>query len=211
VFPQRLTEGYASFLHGRLETERARYHHLAEHGQHPDIMLISCGDSRVAPETIFDAGPGEMFVVRNIAGIVPPCDEDPETAFHGTSACVEFAVNALQVGHIVVMGHASCGGVAAYTNKAEPLSKRDFIGKWMSQIKPVADKVGPQTGDYAGWIRDMEWGVVEYSMANLLTFPAVRERVEAGTLTIHGAYFGVATGVLFIRNPETGRFEPYRE
>jgi carbonic anhydrase len=211
VFPQRLTEGYASFLHGRLATERARYLNLAEHGQHPDIMLISCGDSRVAPETIFDAGPGEMFVVRNIAGIVPPCDEDPETAFHGTSACVEFAVNALEVAHIVVMGHASCGGVAAYANKAEPLSKRDFIGKWMSQIKPVADKVGPQTGDRAEWIRNMEWGVVEYSMNNLLTFPAVRERVQAGTLTIHGAYFGVATGVLFIRDPDTGVFEPYRE
>jgi len=211
VFPQRLTDGYRSFLQGRLATERARYLELAEKGQHPDIMVISCGDSRVAPETIFDAGPGEMFVVRNIAGIVPPCDEDPETAFHGTSACVEFAVNALEVGHIVVMGHASCGGVAAYANQAAPLSKRDFIGKWMSQIKPVAEAVGPCTGDRAEWIRRMEWGVVEYSMRNLTTFPAVRERVEAGTLAIHGAYFGVATGVLFVRNPQTGRFEPYAE
>jgi len=206
-----LTDGYVSFLHGRLEAERARYHDLAEHGQHPDIMLISCGDSRVAPETIFDAGPGEMFVVRNIAGIVPPCEPDPETAFHGTSACVEFGINALEVSHIVIMGHASCGGVAAYANHAAPLSRRDFIGKWMSQIKPVADKVGPDTGDHADWIRRMEWGVVEYSMQNLMTFPAVRERVEAGKLTIHGAYFGVATGVLFIRNPGTGRFEPYQE
>src|SRR5690606_8154436 len=211
VFPQRLTDGYRSFLQGRLATERARYLELAEKGQHPDIMVISCGDSRVAPETIFDAGPGDMFVVRNIAGIVPPCDEDPETAFHGTSACVEFAVNALEVGHIVVMGHASCGGVAAYANQAAPLSKRDFIGKWMSQIKPVAEAVGPCTGDRAEWIRRMEWGVVEYSMRNLTTFPAVRERVEAGTLAIHGAYFGVATGVLFVRNPQTGRFEPYAE
>ncbi|WP_323018189.1 carbonic anhydrase [Castellaniella sp.] len=211
MFPQRLTEGYSSFLHGRLETERARYLDLAAYGQHPDIMLISCGDSRVAPETIFDSGPGEMFVVRNIAGIVPPCDDNPESAFHGTSACIEFGVNALEVAHIVVMGHASCGGVSAYANKAEPLSKPNFIGTWMSQIKPVADKVGPRTGDYAEWIRNMEWGVVEYSMNNLLTFPDVRERVEAGTLTIHGAYFGVATGVLFIRNPDTGKFEPYQE
>lgn len=187
MFPQRLTEGYSSFLHGRLETERARYLDLAAYGQHPDIMLISCGDSRVAPETIFDSGPGEMFVVRNIAGIVPPCDDNPESAFHGTSACIEFGVNALEVAHIVVMGHASCGGVSAYANKAEPLSKPNFIGTWMSQIKPVADKVGPRTGDYAEWIRNMEWGVVEYSMNNLLTFPDVRERVEAGTLTIHGA------------------------
>ncbi|MFV0282662.1 MAG: carbonic anhydrase [Castellaniella sp.] len=211
MFPQRLTDGYRSFLQGRLAAERTRYLELAEKGQNPDIMVISCGDSRVAPETIFDAGPGEMFVVRNIAGIVPPCDSDPDTAYHGTSACVEFGVNALEVGHIVIMGHASCGGVAAYANQAAPLSKRDFIGKWMSQIKPVADAVGPRTGDYADWIRQMEWGVVEYSMRNLMTFPSVRERVAAGKLTIHGAYFGVATGVLFVRNPDTGRFESYTE
>src|SRR5690606_23774269 len=175
-------------------------------GQHPDIMVISCGDSRVAPETIFDAGPGEMFVVRNIAGIVPPCDEDPESAFHGTSACVEFGVNALEVGHIVIMGHATCGGVSAYANQAAPLSKRDFIGKWMSQIKPVAEQVGPCTGDRADWIRSMEWGVVEDSMRNLITFPAVRERGAAGQLTILVFYFAAATGVLFTRDPETGRF-----
>ncbi len=208
MFPQRLSEGYASFQNGALDTERARYRELAEHGQHPDIMIISCGDSRVAPEIIFDAGPGEMFVVRNIAGIVPPCDEHPESAFHGTSACVEFAVNALQVGHIVVMGHASCGGVAAYTDRTQPLSTRDFIGKWVSQIKPVADRIGPPGADRAEWMRRMEWGVVEYSMENLLTFPAVRDRLDAGKLQIHGAYFGIATGILFIRNARTGRFEP---
>ncbi|MFA7438738.1 carbonic anhydrase [Castellaniella sp.] len=211
MFPKRLTDGYASFLHGRLETERARYLDLAENGQHPSIMLISCGDSRVAPETIFDAGPGEMFVVRNIAGIVPPCEPTSQNAFHGTSACIEFGVNALEVSDIVVMGHASCGGVAAYVNQSPPLTRPDFIGKWMSQIAPVADKVGPQTGDRADWIRRMEWGVVEYSLDNLLTFPAVHERVDAGTLRLHGAYFGVATGVLFIRDPHTGRFEPYQE
>src|SRR3546814_3775781 len=103
-------------------------------------MVIGCGDSRVAPETIFEAGPGEMFVVRNIAAVVPPCEPDTETAYHGTSAAIEFGVNALEVGHIVVLGHASCGGVDAYANKAAPLSKRDFIGKWMSQIAPVAER-----------------------------------------------------------------------
>lgn len=211
MFPQRLTEGYSSFLSGRLETERSRYRELAENGQHPEIMLISCGDSRVSPETIFDAHPGEMFVVRNIAGIVPPCEEDPSAAFHGTSACVEFGVNALEVRHIVIMGHASCGGVAAYAEQTTPLSQPDFIGKWMSQIQPVVDRVGPDTGDHAEWIRKLEWGVVEYSMNNLLTFPAVRERVDAGKLAIHGAYFGVATGLLFILNPASGQFEAYQE
>src|SRR3546814_1016120 len=109
------------------------------------------------------------------------------------------------------MGHASCGGVAAFANKATPLSQRDFIGKWMSQIARVADRVGPETPDRAGWIRQLEWAVVDYSLENLMTFPAVRERVEAGKLTLHGAYFGVATGVLFMRNPKTGQFEPYSE
>ncbi|MDN5843929.1 MAG: carbonic anhydrase [Alcaligenaceae bacterium] len=211
MFPQRLTDGYVSFLHGRLERERARYQDLAEQGQHPEIMVIGCGDSRVAPETIFDAGPGEMFVVRNIANLVPPCESDVETSFHGTSAAIEFGVNALEVKHIVVLGHASCGGVAAFANKATPLSKRDFIGKWMSQITPVADRVGPETQDRAGWIQQLEWAVVDYSLENLMTFPAVRERVEAGKLTLHGAYFGVATGVLFTRNPKSGQFEPYSE
>lgn len=209
MFPQRLTDGYVSFLNGRLERERARYEELGENGQHPEIMVIGCGDSRVAPETVFDAGPGEMFVVRNIANLVPPCETDVETSFHGTSAAIEFAVNALEVRHIVVLGHASCGGVAAFANQAAPLSKRDFIGKWMSQIAPVAERLGPPKEDRKSWIRDLEWAVVEYSLSNLMTFPAVRERVQAGKLLLHGVYFGVATGVLFIRNAASGKFEPY--
>lgn len=211
MFPKRLTEGYVSFLHGRLERERARYETLAEKGQHPEIMVIGCGDSRVAPETIFDAGPGEMFVVRNIANLVPPCEPDVDTSYHGTSAAIEFGVNALKVKHIVVMGHASCGGVAAFANKSAPLSKRDFIGKWMSQIAPVVDRLGPPTEDRQSWIRQLEWAVVEYSLNNLMTFPAVRERVQDGSLTLHGAYFGVATGLLFVRDPESGEFNAYTE
>lgn len=211
MFPARLTDGYKSFLNGRLARERERYEELAKSGQHPEIMLIGCGDSRVAPETIFDADPGEIFVVRNIANLVPPCEPDTETSFHGTSAAIEFGVNALKVKHIVVMGHASCGGVAAFANKAAPLSKRDFIGKWMSQIAPVADRVGPPAGDRQSWIRQLEWAVVEYSLDNLMTFPAVREAVEEGSLTLHGAYFGVGTGVLFVRDPASGEFKPYSE
>ncbi|WP_353154672.1 carbonic anhydrase [Pollutimonas bauzanensis] len=211
MFPSRLTSGYQSFLNGRLSRERERYEELARTGQHPEIMVIGCGDSRVAPETIFDADPGEIFVIRNIANLVPPCEADTETSFHGTSAAIEFGVNALQVKHIVVLGHASCGGVAAFASHAAPLTKRDFIGKWMSQIAPVAERVGPPTEDRESWIRQLEWGVVDYSLDNLMTFPAVRDAVAAGTLTLHGAYFGVGTGVLFIRDPKTGRFEPYSE
>jgi carbonic anhydrase len=206
MFPARLTEGYHSFLENRLPHERERYEELAKNGQHPEIMVIGCGDSRVAPETIFDADPGEIFVIRNIANLVPPCEPDAVTSFHGTSAAIEFGVNALKVKHIVVLGHASCGGVAAYANQAAPLTKPDFIGKWMSQIAPVAERVGPPAGDRKAWIQRLEWAVVEYSLNNLMTFPAVREAVEEGTLTLHGAYFGVATGLLFIRDPDTGKF-----
>ncbi|MBB5213460.1 carbonic anhydrase [Parapusillimonas granuli] len=211
MFPARLYDGYQAFLDGRLCRERQRYQDLAESGQHPEIMVIGCGDSRVAPEIIFDAGPGEIFVIRNIANLVPPCEPDTQTSFHGTSAAIEFAVNALKVKHIVVLGHASCGGVAAFANKSAPLTKRDFIGKWMSQIAPVADRVGPPGADRQSWIRQLEWAVVEYSLENLMTFPAVREEVEKGTLTLHGAYFGISTGVLFIRDPETKEFLPYRD
>lgn len=211
MFPQRLTDGYASFLSGRLAEERDRYQDLATNGQHPEIMVIGCGDSRVAPETIFNTRPGEIFVIRNIANLVPPSEPDVETSFHGTSAAIEFGVNALKVKHIVVLGHASCGGVAAFANNAAPLTKRDFIGKWMSQIKPVAERVGPSTGDRQSWIQRLEWGVIEYSLENLMTFPAVREAVENNALTLHGAYFGIATGLLFIRDPVLGRFSPYSD
>src|SRR5690606_36271256 len=118
---------------------------------------------------------------------------------------------ALKVKNIVVLGHASCGGVAAFANNAAPLTKRDFIGKWMSQIKPVAERVGPQTGDRQSWIQQLEWGVIEYSLGNLMSFPAVREAVDSGALALHAAYFGIATGLLFIRDAITRQFAPYSE
>src|SRR3546814_3807415 len=111
------------------------------------MMFIGGGGSRVAPETVLAADPGEIFVIRNIANLVPPCEPDAETSFHGNSAAIEFGVNALKVKHIVVLGHASCGGVAAYASNAAPLTQRDFNCKWMSQIKTVAERVGPCTED----------------------------------------------------------------
>lgn len=211
MFPSRLTAGYQSFVNGRLSKERKRYHELAESGQHPEIMVIGCGDSRVAPETIFNAAPGEIFVIRNIANLVPPCETDTETSFHGTSAAIEFGVNALKVKHIVVMGHACCGGVAAFANHAAPLTQPDFIGKWMSQIAPMAERLGPAPEDKEEWIKQLELAVVGYSLDNLMTFPAVRDAVNAGSLTLHGAYFGVGTGILYIRDPVTGKFAPHNE
>jgi len=211
MFPKRLSEGYQSFLEGRFPSERSRYEKLAESGQSPEILIIGCCDSRVSPEVIFDAGPGEMFVVRNVANLVPPCDPDSESSYHGTSAAIEFAVNALNVKLIVVLGHASCGGIRAFYDDAKPLTKIDFIGKWMSQIAPVAERLGPGTGDRNANIKRLELAVIEHSLQNLMTFPAIRRRVEKGELELHGTYFGVATGVLFLRDPKTGEFHPCLE
>src|SRR6201999_1172160 len=139
-FPRRLSEGYRQFADGRLRHEQDRYRELAEAGQAPEVLVIGCCDSRVSPEVIFDARPGELFVVRNVANIVPPYAPDGQA--HGVSAALEFGVAALKVRHIVVLGHAQCGGVKAFAEDAEPLSPGDFIGKWMRLMAPASDKVG---------------------------------------------------------------------
>lgn len=203
MLPKRLTDGYASFLQGRFPSESRRYAELGE-GQAPDVLVIGCCDSRVAPEAIFDVGPGELFVVRNVANIVPPYEVGGE--YHGTSAAIEFAVQALQVRHVVVLGHASCGGIKAYANRAAPLSGGDFIGKWVSLVAPAVEKAGDSSAP--DFITRLEHAMVSQSIENLLTFPFVAERVKDGRLTLHGAHFGVATGQLRVRDPGTGDFAP---
>lgn len=137
-FPISLLSGYQNFMSGRYERER--YRSLADEGQSPKTLVIACSDSRSAPETIFDAGPGELFVVRNVANMVPPYE--PDGHFHATSAALEFAVQALKVSDIVVMGHGRCGGIkAALDPNSEPLSAGDFIGRWMALVKPAADQI----------------------------------------------------------------------
>src|SRR6187200_3726019 len=134
-FPQHLLDGYRTFTSQRLPTEQSRYRELSERGQSPAVMVIGCCDSRVSPEVIFDAGPGELFVVRNVANLVPPFETGG--SYHGVSAALEFGVGALKVKHIVVLGHAHCGGVRAYAEDAAPISPGDFIGQWMSLIAPA--------------------------------------------------------------------------
>jgi carbonic anhydrase len=207
AFPPRLVEGYRSFLSERLPREQSRMRELADRGQSPEIMVIGCCDSRVSPEVIFDAGPGELFVVRNVANQVPPYA--PDGAYHGVSAALEFAVAALKVKHIVVLGHARCGGVRAFAEAAAPLSPGDFIGKWMELMAPALEKVGPR-GDVSpdDWLRRLELASIENSLANLTTFPRLAELVARGEITLHGAFFGVATGRLSVRDPATGLFVP---
>jgi carbonic anhydrase len=206
VFPEQLTAGYRAFLESRLPSERERYRQLAEKGQKPEIMVIGCCDSRVSPEVIFDASPGELFVVRNVANLVPPYETGGD--YHGTSAALEFAVQALRVKHIVVLGHASCGGVRAFADDAEPLSPGNFIGKWMALIAPAAAELGQRSTDSTDYLRKLEFATIGLSLANLMTFPCVKILVEQGRLHLHGAYFGVASGQLLIRDPETGAFTP---
>src|SRR5258707_15659610 len=208
MFPERLANGYRAFLGGRFAGERERYEALAKAGQRPEIMVIGCVDSRVSPEVIFDAAPGELLVVRNVANLVPAYDPDRNSQ-HGTSAALEFGVQALRVKHIVVLGHAFCGGIRAFADEQEPLSPGDFIGRWMSQIAPAAEGIGERgKGDGDAYLRRLEFASVELSLDNLMTFPCIRILVERGKLALHGAYFGVASGRLLVRDPATGRFEP---
>lgn len=206
-FPQRLIDGYNAFAAGRLAKEQDRFRELAEAGQTPQVMVIGCCDSRVSPEVIFDARPGELFVVRNVANIVPPYAPDGQA--HGVSAALEFGVAALKVKHIVVLGHAHCGGVKAFAEDAEPLTPGDFIGKWMKLMAPAAEKVGPRGAQSApDYLAKLEQANIANSLDNLMTFPRLRKLIERGDVTLHGAYFGVATGDLSVLDKTSGQFKP---
>jgi carbonic anhydrase len=205
-FPQDLISGYRTFATHRLRTEQSRYHELSERGQSPETMVIGCCDSRVSPEVIFDAGPGELFVVRNVANLVPPYAPDGEA--HGVSAALEFAVQVLRVKNIVVLGHAQCGGIKALVQDSDPLSPGDFIGKWMSLLTPMMEnEVEHHHHDTPQeLITRLEKKAVLTSLENLMTFPCISTLAERGKLHLHGAYFGVAKGSLSVLDRETGEF-----
>src|ERR1700745_488661 len=209
MFPDRLLKGYHNFLNNRFEAERDRFVKLAE-GQAPEVMVIGCCDSRVSPEVIFDARPGELFVVRNIANLVPVYAPDGGT--HGVSAALEYAVSVLRVKHIVVLGHAQCGGIRAFIDKIAPLSPGDFIGRWMSMfIKPGEVVEQREHESMQDFTTRIEKSSVLRSLENLMTFPCVQILVERGKLELHGAYFGVAEGSLFVLDKATKEFKSARE
>ncbi len=205
-FPHSLLHGYQSFKDDRYAREHARYRSLAEDGQKPEVMIIACCDSRAAPETIFNAAPGEIFVVRNVANLVPPYE--PDGAYESTSAALEFAVQSLRVRHIVVLGHGRCGGISAVLHPAaEPLSPGDFIGKWMKLLGPAASEI-----EAGGLLTDaerqtaLERASIRHSIANLRTFPCVSILEDRERLSLHGAWFDIAHGELWTMNPATGDF-----
>ena len=205
-FPDSLLDGYRSFRDCRYGRERDRYRSLAEHGQSPGVMVIACCDSRSAPETIFNAAPGEIFVVRNVANLVPPCE--PSSGYHGTSAALEFAVQSLKVRHIVVLGHGRCGGIrAALHPAAQPLSPSDFIGRWMKLLGPAADAIAASGGlTDAQRQTALERASIRSSIANLRTFPCVAILEDRNRLGLHGAWFDIADGDLWTMDPVTGEF-----
>ena len=206
AFPQHLLDGYRTFTSQRLPTEQSRYRELSERGQSPAVMVIGCCDSRVSPEVIFDAGPGELFVVRNVANLVPVYQ--PDGGAHGVSAALEYAVNVLRIQHIVVLGHAQCGGIRAFIDNIEPLSPGDFIGRWMAMfIKPGEVVQQRERETMQEFIVRIEKAAIFRSLENLMTFPFVRTRVERGEMDLHGAYFGVAEGSLFVLDQEAKEFQ----
>ena len=191
---------------GRYSGESERYRTLARNGQTPETMVIACCDSRAAPETIFDSGPGELFVVRNVANLVPPYA--PDGRHHSTSAALEFAVQSLKVKHIVVLGHGRCGGIrAALDPAAEPLSPGDFIGKWMGLVAPAAEAVaGNEMMTQAERQTALERISIRYSIANLRSFPCISILEGKGKLSLHGAWFDISTGELWVMDAATGDF-----
>ncbi|MBI0163928.1 carbonic anhydrase [Bartonella sp. M0283] len=205
-FPEKLLKGYHVFMNTRLVQERERYKQLAYEGQKPETMVIACCDSRTVPETIFDTNPGEIFVMRNVANLVPPFHPDKE--YHATSAALEFAVQSLKVKNIVVLGHARCGGIkSALDLDGKPLSSVDFIGKWMGLLTPAAEAVATNTLMTSSERQTaLERISIRYSINNLRTFPWIKRREDQGKLALHGAWFDIATGELWIMDRRTGDF-----
>ncbi|GAA4038478.1 carbonic anhydrase [Parerythrobacter jejuensis] len=205
-----LLEGYRRFRKDGYPRQRARYDQLVSEGQHPKLMIIGCSDSRVDPAQIFDVDPGEIFVVRNVAALVPPFETSP--GHHGVSAAIEFAVQMLEVKQIVVMGHGMCGGCQAALTKGfhgNAPGAGGFVADWISLLEETRDEVAASHGtEGRAAEREMELAAVRLSLRNLMSFPWVREKVEGGSLKLRGAFFAISEGVLYHLDQEQDEFAP---
>jgi carbonic anhydrase len=200
-----LVQGYHRFRDNAYVEQKARFDQLASEGQAPPVMIISCCDSRVDPATIFDTVPGQVFALRNVANLVPPYETGG--GLHGVSAAIEFGVTGLQVKHIVVLGHAQCGGISAALKGGDlGVPGGSFVDDWVDIIRDARDSVvadapdDPQT--------TLELDAIKVSLKNLRSFPFIAEREFAGELKLHGAYFGIAEGVLHVLDETSGQFSP---
>ena len=206
--PTYLVQRYHGWKATTYSENKSWYRRLASGGQHPRAMVISCCDSRVHVTSIFGADQGEFFIHRNIANLVPPCNPDGE--YHGTSAAVEFAVTSLKVAHLIVLGHSNCGGVNGChdmcSGHAPELEERSsFVGRWMDILRPGYDRV-KDIADEAERRHALERQAVVISLENLMTFPFVRDAVEAENMTLHGLWTDIGEGGLQQYEPTTGDF-----
>lgn len=203
-----LVEGYHRFRSESYPAQKERFDRLAKEGQSPKLMIIACSDSRVDPAQIFDVDPGEIFVVRNVAALVPPFETNP--GLHGVSAALEFAVQVLDVRQIVVMGHGLCGGCkAALTQEllgTEP-GEGGFVADWIALLDEARDPIARELGTTGRTAeRAMEQAAVKVSLANLRTFPCIRRKEATGELELRGAFFAISDGVLHVLDESDGQF-----
>lgn len=190
---EKLLAGYQRFKNGYFAENREKLRNLAEQ-QQPHYALITCCDARMEPALIFDTEPGDLFVIRNVANLVPPYEI--EGSYHGTSAALEYAVTVLEVSEIIVLGHTRCGGIRSLVMDSGKLPKDTFIAKWMSIVAPVTELADPESLDDPATFHRCEKAAVGYSLRNLMTFPWIRSRVEAGTLSLQGWHYNIVTGAL---------------
>ncbi len=204
----KLTTGFKIFRDGGFQENRATYEALVDYGQSPKVALIACSDSRVDPATVLQADPGDLFVIRNVANLVPPNERDGQ--FHGTSAALEYAVEHLEVGHLIVFGHAHCGGIRSmFAKPVEGSEAHQFVLPWMSLVRSAYLRVQgtmPNASEDEK-ARACEQSAVLVSLENLMTFPSIRERVGDGRLHLHGWYIDIRSCTLDIYDPVQQRFE----
>ena len=202
----KLIAGHQRFKEGYYAENKRKLSKLAKQGQSPKIAIVSCSDSRVDPTTILDCEPGDLFVIRNVANLIPPCESCDN--FHGTSAALEYAVNNLEVESIIVLGHTQCGGIKALVDTPPHAIPETFTSKWMQQLEDVRNEVLENTeGSIESHYHDCEQKGVLQSLNNLMTFPWVQERVRTGKLYIHGWHYDLGDGSLFAKCKDNDEFE----
>lgn len=202
---EKLVSGYKRFLDADFKDHATRYQTLAEQGQSPKVMVIGCSDSRVNPDMIFNTKPGDLFVVRNVANLVPPYE--PDDKHHSTSAALEFAVKALKVNHIVIMGHSLCGGIKACCDAVNGQAVAgEFIPRWTSLLHDCAKDVQTKNLEDEEFATAVEKAAIKTSIANLKSFPFVREAMEERGMILHGAYFDVSNAQLYALDHGTHEF-----
>jgi len=203
--PAALIEGFRRFRDHYFDAHPELYQRLAREGQSPRVLVVSCCDSRTPPDVITDSAPGELFVVRNVANLVPPYEE--AGTYHGTSAALEFGVRVLRVKHVIVLGHAQCGGIRTLL-AGQPDEDGSFVSRWMSIARAAREQVlaSGESGTEAGHQRACEQAALRVSLVNLMTFPWVREPVDAGELALHAWYFDLDEGALYRLDAEVDQF-----